>query len=69
MVEDRLLKINDVFEDRMPMAKSTLWQRVKDGVLPQPGSISGSFDVLANTRTCKPSLVISGTSQTLSVSI
>jgi prophage regulatory protein len=41
MVEDRLLKINDVLKI-MPMAKSTLWQRVKDGVLPQPVHIGTS---------------------------
>jgi prophage regulatory protein len=40
-MDDRLLKIDDCLKI-IPMAKSTFWQRVKEGVLPQPVHIGTS---------------------------
>jgi predicted DNA-binding transcriptional regulator AlpA len=40
-MEDRLLKIDDCLHI-IPIAKSTLWKRVKEGQLPQPVHIEAS---------------------------
>jgi prophage regulatory protein len=41
MKDDKLLKIDDVLQI-IPIAKSTLWQKVKEGQLPQPVHIRKS---------------------------
>jgi prophage regulatory protein len=41
VIDDKLLKINDCLEI-IPMARSTWWQGVKEGTLPQPIKIGAS---------------------------
>jgi predicted DNA-binding transcriptional regulator AlpA len=41
LFDDKLLKIGDCLEI-IPMAKSTFWQKVKDGTLAQPFKIGAS---------------------------
>ena len=41
LIYDRLLKIDAALQI-IPMAKSTFWQKVKEGVLPQPVKIGAS---------------------------
>jgi prophage regulatory protein len=41
LIDDKLLKIDAALQI-IPMAKSTFWQKVKEGVLPQPVKIGSS---------------------------
>jgi predicted DNA-binding transcriptional regulator AlpA len=62
-MDERLLKIDDCLKI-IPMAKSTFWQRVKEGELPQPVKIKTStfwkhsdlMAYIANMPQAKPNL-------------